>query len=41
LPAIYKTTDALVRYQIADLDRAIAFYTEHLGSASSNARGPS
>jgi len=40
LPAIYKTTDALVRYQIADLDRAIAFYTEHLGFRLEQRSGP-
>jgi glyoxylase I family protein len=39
-PAIYKTTDALVRYQIADLDRAIAFYTKQLGFHLEQRSGP-
>jgi catechol 2,3-dioxygenase-like lactoylglutathione lyase family enzyme len=33
-------TDAVVRYQIADLDRAIAFYTEHLGFTLAERYGP-
>jgi glyoxylase I family protein len=38
--AVYKTTDALVRYQIADLDRAIAFYTKQLGFQLEQRSGP-
>jgi glyoxylase I family protein len=38
--AVYKTTDALVRYQIADLDRAIAFYTKQLGFQLQQRSGP-
>jgi catechol 2,3-dioxygenase-like lactoylglutathione lyase family enzyme len=38
--ATYKTTDALVRYQIADLDRAIAFYTRQLGFQLEQRHGP-
>jgi catechol 2,3-dioxygenase-like lactoylglutathione lyase family enzyme len=38
--AVYKTTDALVRYQIADLDRAIAFYTKQLGFQLEQRTGP-
>ncbi|HZJ66822.1 MAG TPA: VOC family protein [Kofleriaceae bacterium] len=38
--ATYKTTDALVRYQIADLDRAIAFYTRQLGFQLEQRSGP-
>lgn len=38
--AVYKTTDALVRYQIADLDRAIAFYTRQLGFQLQQRSGP-
>lgn len=32
--------DAVVRYQIADLDRAIAFYTENLGFRLEQRAGP-
>ena len=32
--------DAVVRYQIADIDRAIAFYTEHLGFTLAQRHGP-
>jgi glyoxylase I family protein len=38
--ATYKTTDALVRYQIADLDRAVAFYTKQLGFQLEQRSGP-
>ena len=38
--ATYKTTDALVRYQAADLDRAIAFYTKQLGFQLEQRSGP-
>jgi catechol 2,3-dioxygenase-like lactoylglutathione lyase family enzyme len=31
---------AMVRYQVLDLDRAIAFYTEHLGFALARRTGP-
>ena len=39
-PAIYKTTDALVRYQTADLDRAVGFYTKQLGFQLEQRNGP-
>lgn len=32
--------DAVVRYQIADIDRAIAFYTNHLGFTLGQRTGP-
>jgi catechol 2,3-dioxygenase-like lactoylglutathione lyase family enzyme len=35
-----RDTDAVVRYQIADIDRAIAFYTEHLGFTLAQRYGP-
>jgi catechol 2,3-dioxygenase-like lactoylglutathione lyase family enzyme len=38
--ATYKTTDAVVRYQIADLDRAISFYTKQLGFQLQQRSGP-
>ena len=38
--ATYKTTDALVRYQVADLDRSIAFYTKQLGFHLEQRTGP-
>jgi glyoxylase I family protein len=38
--ATYKTTDALVRYQVADLDRSIAFYTKQLGFQLEQRNGP-
>jgi glyoxylase I family protein len=38
--ATYKTTDALVRYQVADLDRSIAFYTKQLGFQLEQRTGP-
>lgn len=38
--ASWKTTDAVVRYQIADLDRAIAFYTKQLGFHLEQRSGP-
>ncbi len=33
------TTAAVARYQVLDVDRAIAFYTEHLGFHLGTARG--
>ena len=38
--AVYKTSDAVVRYQIADLDRAVAFYTKQLGFQLAQRSGP-
>jgi catechol 2,3-dioxygenase-like lactoylglutathione lyase family enzyme len=35
-----RDADAVVRYQIADIDRAIAFYTEHLGFTLAQRNGP-
>jgi glyoxylase I family protein len=32
--------DAIVRYQILDMDRAIAFYTDHLGFKLEQRAGP-
>jgi glyoxylase I family protein len=34
------TTAAVVRYQVADLDRSVAFYTERLGFAVTQRTGP-
>lgn len=34
------TTAAVVRYQVQDLDRAVAFYTEHLGFQLTQKAGP-
>jgi catechol 2,3-dioxygenase-like lactoylglutathione lyase family enzyme len=34
------TTDAIVRYQVGDLDRAVAFYTRHLGFEMTQKSGP-
>jgi catechol 2,3-dioxygenase-like lactoylglutathione lyase family enzyme len=31
---------AIVRYQVGDLDRAVTFYTQHLGFALSHRAGP-
>lgn len=31
---------AIVRYQVQDLDRAVAFYTEHLGFTTTQRSGP-
>jgi glyoxylase I family protein len=39
-PAAYKTSDAVVRYQIGELDRAIAFYTRQLGFQLEQRSGP-
>lgn len=39
-PASFSPTAAVVRYQVADIDRALAFYTEHLGFAVSQRFGP-
>jgi len=36
----FGTTDAVVRYQIADIDRAIAFYTTQLGFKLDQRNGP-
>jgi catechol 2,3-dioxygenase-like lactoylglutathione lyase family enzyme len=33
-------TTAVVRYQVQDVDRAIAFYTEHLGFGDAKRPGP-
>jgi glyoxylase I family protein len=38
--ARFGTTDAVVRYQIADMDRAIAFYTTQLGFKLDQRNGP-
>ena len=40
--AIYSpsTTAAVVRYQVQDLDRAVAFYTQHLGFQTTQRSGP-
>src|SRR5262245_66434506 len=34
------TTAAVVRYQVQDLHRAVAFYTEHLGFQLTQSLGP-
>jgi glyoxylase I family protein len=34
------TSAAVVRYQVQDVDRAVAFYTEHLGFALTQKTGP-
>ena len=34
------TTAAVVRYQVQDLDRAVAFYTQHLGFQRPQTSGP-
>ena len=41
-PGIFspKTTAAIVRYQVRDLDRAVAFYTQHLGFEVTQRSGP-
>ena len=39
-PAAYKTSDAVVRYQIGELDRSIAFYTRQLGFQLEQRSGP-
>lgn len=41
-PAIFSpsNTAAVVRYQVADVDRAVAFYTQHLGFRSTQRAGP-
>jgi catechol 2,3-dioxygenase-like lactoylglutathione lyase family enzyme len=38
--AHFGTTDAVVRYQIADMDRAIGFYTTQLGFKLDQHNGP-
>lgn len=38
--ARFGTSDAIVRYQIADVDRAIAFYTTQLGFRLDQRNGP-
>ena len=38
--ATYKTSDAIVRYQVTDLDRSIAFYTRHVGFQLEQRSGP-
>ena len=35
-----RDADAVVRYQITDIDRAIAFYTNHLGFTLDQRSGP-
>ena len=35
-----RDADAVVRYQITDIDRAIAFYTNHLGFTLGQRTGP-
>jgi glyoxylase I family protein len=35
-----RTTAAVVRYQVQDLQRAVAFYTEHLGFELRQSLGP-
>lgn len=35
-----KTTAAVVRYQVQDVDRAVAFYTQHLGFQVTQRTGP-
>jgi glyoxylase I family protein len=41
-PGIFSpsTSAAIVRYQVQDLDRAVAFYTEHLGFEPTQRSGP-
>ncbi len=39
-PTSFSPTAAVVRYQVADIDRAVAFYTEHLGFTVSQRFGP-
>ena len=39
-PFAADTTAAVVRYQTGDLDRSVAFYTRHLGSAVVQRPGP-
>ena len=39
-PFSASTTAAVVRYQVADVDRSIAFYTEHLGFKLTQKAGP-
>lgn len=41
-PAIFSpsTTAAVARYQVQDLDRAVAFYTQHLGFEQTQRAGP-
>jgi glyoxylase I family protein len=41
-PAIFSpsTSAAVVRYLVQDLDRAVAFYTQHLGFESTQGSGP-
>src|SRR5262245_60539566 len=41
-PAVFSvdTNGAVVRYQVRDLDRAVAFYTKHLGFGITQKAGP-
>jgi len=41
-PAIFSpsTTAAVIRYQVHDVDRAVTFYTEHLGFRFTQQAGP-
>ena len=39
-PFVPDATAALVRYQVQDLERAIAFYTQHLGFRLAHQAGP-
>src|SRR5262245_1274791 len=42
VPALFSadTKAAVVRYQVGDLDRAVAFYTQHLGFGITQEAGP-
>lgn len=39
-PALFSVDAAVVRYQVRDVDRSVAFYTQHLGFGRTQKSGP-